>query len=245
MLRYLTLALLGLLASSISHAEEALRFSTFAMQPYSYVENKEKKGLFVEFAKLFEEQANIPISIRLLPTKRLRKSILEGSTDCSLFIKSPAIGKDLVAVADTGIRLKSSILSTRENPVEAYEDLYNRTLGVGIGTIFGHKIDTDPKLKKANAKGYDEIARMLKVGRVDAILGVEISLKYNLRQIDYQMDKLAEPYVLHSKELWLFCSKKAAAERPETIQKLKNAIVQLRQNKRLQSRLDNFFDTKH
>jgi len=226
-------------------AAEKLRFSIFAMQPYSHFTEKSGiKGIFVDLAKRLGEEANIDLSFNLLPSKRLYKNMLNGESDCTFFLTIPALSKALRQVGGTGIMLNSSVLSKKSLPITRYEQLYGHQLGVGLGIVFGHKVDTDERIQKNASKGYDEIARMLKVGRVDAILGVQISLEYNLKQLGFDLKKLAPPLVLNSRELSLYCSPKCSLEKSPQVLKLKQALTHLRKRGELQSMFNKYFDAE-
>jgi len=187
-------------------ASEPIRVSLFDIPPYAQAdEGGNLSGTFVAFFR--QVQKDVAIRIETLPAARLHRDMKAGMTDCTIYIRTAATDKIAKPIMYLGLDFHTAVFSTADANVQSYDDLKTIVLGVGRGTIFGHKIDDDPDLNKFVASDYYHAARLMKAGRIDAIVGVEWSVLHNLRKIGFDLSTLPPPLILATNPLWLFCSR--------------------------------------
>jgi len=190
-------------------------------------------GLFVDIFQKFLKDNEWNITLAAYPTARLKRYMQNGSVDCTIYIRTPATEEVAEPIVYLGVDFNSAVIAKKPTQISKYEDLKKLRLGVARGTIFGHKIDTDNEINKLITRDYRQSAIMLSRNRVDAILGVDWSILYNLMQVGVSLQDLSPPFILRSSELWVFCSHLAKLTASD-----KNAIRQRFENLRRSGQID-------
>ena len=198
------------LFSDISQAQDQKRqfhFGALELPPYVIYSGGDIQGMFMDIFHAFANQSDRVESIVPYPTGRLMKFLKQGKVDCTIFIRTPFTENLANPIVYLGVDFNTSVIAKKNTLLSQYDDLKHLRLGVSRGTNFGHKIDTDSTIQKTVTQDYRKLAEMLVKDRVDAILGIDKSLLYNLKEIGLPAHEIGPSLILQSNELWLFCSR--------------------------------------
>jgi len=210
--------------------EKELHFGALDIPPYAaQARDGALSGLFFELMQAYAEESNQVVHMAAYPASRLARYMRRGEVDCTIYIRTSfteSIGEPVVYL---GIDFKTAVMAKKVFQLSLYDDILGLRLGVARGTIFGHKIDTDERLNKTLTRDYRTAANLLKQDRVDAILGIDWTLRFNLRAVGLSAEEIGPPLVLKSSELWLFCSRQAKL-RPQDKATLRSVFQSLRKS---------------
>ena len=208
---WLTAGVVILATGQSSHAQEKeLHFGALDIPPYAaQARDGALSGLFFDLMQAYAQESNQVVHMAAYPASRLARYMRRGEVDCTIYIRTSfteSIGEPVVYL---GIDFKTAVMAKKVFQLSLYDDILGLRLGVARGTVFGHRIDTDERLNKTMTRDYRTAANLLKQDRVDAILGIDWTLRYNLRAVGLSAEEIGPPLVLKSSELWLFCSRQA------------------------------------
>ncbi len=224
------LAICAMALASVRAEAKELHFAALDIPPYAIHEaNGEMHGVLIDLIRAYRAHSDRNIRVAAFPAARLRKYVLQGEVDCTIYIRTPAAEEVAEAVVYLGLDFKTAVFAKKTTRLTKYEDLWNLRLAVARQTSFGHKIDSDDKITKIVTRDYRQSALMLSRGRVDAILGIDWSMIHNLKEVGVAPEDIGEPLVLNSKPLWLFCSRNAGLTTADK-SALRREFVELRRS---------------
>lgn len=188
-------------------------FVVFHLPPYGYQSNQgHSKGIFIDLAELLGERAGIPVNSKVLPLKRMFFHLDEERADCSIFLKTDwsMVRYDMVAplIED----FDTIIFSRNTDPIKRIEDLKGARVAAPLGSRFGNAFDQNPNIDIFRSMDYQHSAKLMKVGRVDAIIGTRLSLYYSLKKAELDPAELAPPLIYRTGSVWLQCRRDALRE---------------------------------
>jgi polar amino acid transport system substrate-binding protein len=205
-----------------------LNFGVMDLVPYGYIDDQGSHvGLFSTMNRAILKEGRFEGESRVIPTKRLTQQILAKTTDCAIFHRTTWSATHLLLVASIGEPLRTLIITYKDNPVTSYEDLLGKQIATLRGSHFGHKFDGDKRLDKLFVEDYYQGAKLLKSGRVDALIGTDLSLYYVLEKAKIPFQDLAEPLVLKTRTMWLHCSQPPTQNFP--LEAVRQGVVRLRE----------------
>lgn len=196
-----------LILSSPAFANSQLSSSIFHIAPWGYRNaNGDIAGLEYEIIKEIEKDIGEPIKINLVPYNRMIYQLKNGSSDFSIFFRSPKSEESAEPLVKWG-SLDIIIISKQGNPIKDYDDLRGQKIGVRLGGFFDKRFDNDKKLYKVTQRDYTECIEKFKAGKLDAVIGTAATLYYELQKQNISIDSLAKPYFIGQKEDWLHFSR--------------------------------------
>ena len=77
-------------------------------------------------------------------------------------------------------------------------------------------------MKKIKTNNYSQGLQMLKLGRLDGVIGSDVGVLYWSSKSKFDLDEFAKPLRLKSKEWWIHFSKKS--KKAHLMKKLKEGI---------------------
>lgn len=218
-------------------AGDPLRFATMNLAPYGIADDAPgAPGLFRAVNAAIVARAGLVAEDRILPLNRMLKHLQMGHFDCAITLAMPTIGAYLQPVAEIRPRFTSVLVARAGLDLPDLGSLNGRLLAIPRGSYPGHRIASDPTIRRYLTNGYDQSARLLQAGRVDAIAGSAFSVFHNLQAVGMNRSGLGSIVEFDSKPLWLHCS-------PMTVtagirERLRSATVALRRS----GRIDAIFD---
>ena len=193
--------------------KSGMAFAVIEIPPYGYRENSSGlRGIYYDILTEAIKRRDRPISLEVIPTKRLLNYMDEGRIACSIFLAVDFVKNRYEKIAPVGRDLRSIILAAKGQKLTVYDDLKGRRVAITRGIVYGHKVDDDPSIERIITKDYDQSMKMLKAGRVDAVVGTDVSLLYLLKKSKIDPAILPKPLVLNSKSIHLWCAKGALSD---------------------------------
>ncbi|WP_114418612.1 substrate-binding periplasmic protein [Marinospirillum perlucidum] len=234
-------ALLGaclLLAGGLVWADSSERLRALIMEtePWGFYqpEQGELQGIWIDIARLLEDETGIEQQKRLAPYARVMESLALGDADISYLIRSPD-RDDEVLHAGLLFHFGSVVQARQGIRLNDYEDLLGLRIGVLQGIRLSPRFDQDKRLHKISVRNYETQLNMLEAGRLDAIAGNSLSLAYlqEKRQLDAL---LGDRLILQVTPVTLQFSRSSGAL--ELLPVMRQGIEDLRAQGRIQAVLD-------
>jgi ABC-type amino acid transport substrate-binding protein len=201
------LKLILILTFSLNSQAKELRAAIFNIAPWGQeTKSGEVIGIQKEIISIISKDMNIPISIELLPYKRMVKSLKNGDSDFSIFYRT----KENETFADPLVRwgeLSIIVLPRKEVKIKSYKDLQGTHVGVRLGGKFDERFDNDNSVVKRNCINYADCIDKLRQGRIDAVIGTAATLFYELEVQGLKTSFFGDPFFISKKEDWLHFSK--------------------------------------
>jgi polar amino acid transport system substrate-binding protein len=196
-------------------------------------------GVHWDYLTEIHKLSNVCLNKILLPYPRIWQSIKQGEHDGGIIFKSESRSIFIEYVAPIRT-VKTVVIALKGIKIENYADLRNITIGKTRGTHLSKQFDQDTDLNIIELSNYQQAAKMIKHGRIDAIAGSALVLSYQLKanNVLIYVD-LENKLVLGEKEQWLQFSKKS--KHLNKIPLLKNAIERLRSNGKFDLIMDKYY----
>tara|TARA_R110002153_G_scaffold38643_1_gene112041 strand:+ start:21068 stop:21853 length:786 start_codon:yes stop_codon:yes gene_type:complete len=194
-----------------------------------YDENNKVAGMDFEILQQIEEYSGICMTMRLMPIARIWKSFKQGQHDGGLIFKSTDRNHSVEYAAFVG-NAEIIVIPRIGLKIHNYEQLHKMSIAKTRGTPISNRFDSDIKLNLVEVTSYGQLIKMLKLGRIDAVVGSAAPLFYNLSRFD-EIEKsiqVDDKFVLGIREKWLQFSKNSANLRK--IPKLKKAVELMNDN---------------
>ena len=216
-----------------------LNFAVMDLAPYGYITTEGRHaGLFSVMNEAILKEGGFNGESRVVPTKRLTRQMEAKITDCALFHRTPWSETHLLPVATIGQTLHTLIIAKKEVNISRYDDLKLIPIATLRGSHYGHRFDHDNQLEKLYTEDYLQSVRLLKVGRVGAVIGTDLSLYFVIKKVGIPLKDLADPLVLTSRPIWLHCSRQLSDTLP--IDRIRKAVVDLRERGFFQNIIDQY-----
>ena len=227
-LSFISLLLLG----TVLWAEERdpLIFYVNDQKPWGYVEDGELKGVSVTFVKLLGKAVSHPVTIEMAPYHRLLKDFEAGRMDFTMFLEDQKpngavpvarlLDVDIVAVGMPGFK------------IEKLSDLDGLQVGKIRGAMYSQKLVDGAQFDCVEVHSYQQAVDLLRRGRLDAVVGTPMALRYALHEMDLDSDALGEPYTLDTKTAWLYASDKS--QHQDKIEPVRQTIHRFTKNQVIQ-----------
>jgi len=200
-----------LMSWQISAHSLTLTASLPPFPPYYYADvadNSSCRGVGVKILDLITRQTGISFKMVNYPYARILKVLQSGQLDAALIFKNSMLRDDVYYVGPVATS-QVLVVGRGENQPQSYHQL--KALQ-GIAVIrkaqFQTQFDQDNTLKKIYVESYQQGLKMLKIGRVEAIIGSELGLSYAMKQLNMDPHILKQAFRLGEKEWWLHLAKK-------------------------------------
>ena len=115
-----------------------------------------------------------------------------------------------------------SIWSNKTKMIKSLDSFPNMLIGTINGASFGELYDLHKNVKKIKTNNYSQGLQMLKLGRLDGVIGSDVGVLYWSSKSKFDLDGFAKPLRLKSKEWWMHFSKRS--KKTHLMKKLKKAI---------------------
>jgi polar amino acid transport system substrate-binding protein len=209
-------------------AKITLKVGLPAFPPFAFDNSDETHvGSVVRYYQLLGDKAGLDIQVVRMPYVRMIKSLEDGRLDIAVIFRNADL-IDFVNYTGRVSYAKVAIVPQKNRLIKEYQQLLQLS-GIAVirGASFGPKFDTDQNLKKYFVNDYIQGLSMLKLGRVNAVVGSLAGIEYTSSVIGVDMKGWGKPFLLSDKEWWLHFSKKSEHKITET--QLKKAVQALYQ----------------
>lgn len=182
-------------------------------------------GVYADLLRAISERSQCPMTLRVVPIQRSIQDMRQEVSQVTMMLDRQDMNEAGLTLG-TVVRLPVQVWLPVGSPVRTVEDLAGRTVAVLRGPTYHEGVQTDPRIRKYPVSSPRQQLDMLRIGRVDAALGVEQNFLVAARSLDLHPDAFAPPLQLGGREvkLWLARSLAQAPCR----QRLADALKSLR-----------------
>lgn len=223
--------------------ENCLNFHVIKNSPMGYYNaNGDLTGVHLEYLNAIEKQSGLCINKTLTPYPRIWESIKHGKHDGGIIFRSNS-RDDFVKYVGKIKTVKTVVLPVKGAILRSYDDLKNLRIGKTKGTHLSERFDGDDSLNIIELTGYDQAAKMIRVGRIDAVAGSALVLSYQLNKHNV-IDKIAleNKLTLGEKEQWLQLAK--TSRHQDKLLLMQKAIKELQAKGALTEILDKYYGSE-
>ena len=200
-----------IMTNTLSYANnKTLYASVPAFPPFNgFVESKHCAGVNMLAIQAVIEGLPVNIEFSSYPYARILHSLKTGELDLALILKNSGLKKNVVYIGPLSY-IKIVLVTPSNITIERYEDLHQlKNIAVIRNTQFNKIFDQDKKLKKIKVDNYKQAVSLLKMNRIDGIIGSKIGLEYSLRLQGMDSSLVTNTFDLDRHELGLHLAKKS------------------------------------
>lgn len=200
-------------AGALSVQAESVKFGVFLAPPWGIEHEGEVSGITVDHIKVLTSAAGLDAQFRVVPYPRMIQQLDRGDIDCVIASQHPG-SSNTVAHLSSLYPLNVSVISRKDKKFTTDQQLLSTpaksVVGFSNGTGHFHsELFNSDKIILQLVKGHAKAPIMLSRHRVDAFVGIERLLLYELRKSD-SLDSMYFPgYTVNQLQMWLQCSKKS------------------------------------
>lgn len=170
--------------------EEVLRFPVTNWQPFTIGTKPPFAGIDVDIAREVAKRLNFQLDLRACPFKRCLKSAENGQLDLVsgvAFNEERAQYLDYFKESSYGdVSVAFYVQLGQAAKIASYEDLRRYWVGLVRGSHYFEPFNSDTVLRKYEAPTEVALLPILAAGRVDAIIGTNPNLDYQILQAGYK-----------------------------------------------------------
>lgn len=198
-----------LMLSFMAAAEDdVITVRTIGFAPYGIDSGAEPSGIYYEAANQLLARAGYRSVNHITPYTRIINGLKSGYTDLTIMFKYPELTEHVIYVAALP-PLQTVVVGLNGVSFESVASLRGKKLAYLRGANFHAEIDSDESISKHRTLDFLQGLKMLKVGRVDAIIGPMDPIISAASQMGEDASFLGEPLVLHENTPWVQVSKKS------------------------------------
>ena len=150
-----------------------------------------------------------------------------GKSDMTLILKHPDLIEHVIAV-DKVTTIKVLILNHNMIQIQSLSDLYGKKLGGIRNSAFAREIYTHKQIIPTILKDNRQGLKLLKLGRIDALVGVDMSIYYAMKKLNITRDQFSQPFIYKSMDVMLLLSNKVSD--PELEERLRTALNSMKKD---------------
>ena len=192
-------------------SDKSINFSVPPFSPFNgFDKQPECKGVGVLAIEKVIINLEEDFTLALLPYARILNSLKTGQLDLAILFKNNTVAENIEYIGPLSMA-KVLVITQSGTTVKHYKDLYQLdSIGVIRSAQFNNRFDQDELLKKVNVNSYSQAVKLLKLKRINAVIGSKIGLEYALYHENMSNELIADAFYLGDKELGLHLSKKSA-----------------------------------
>jgi ABC-type amino acid transport substrate-binding protein len=234
---------LSIAPSNANENSNCLDLHVIANAPIGYInQHNIHQGVHWDYLLAIEKESNLCLNKTLLPYARIWQSIRVGKHDGGIIFKSNSRSNIVEYVAP--IRsVKTVVVPLKGISIKSYADLRHIIIGKTRGTHLSKKFDSDKNLQIVELNNYQQAAKMIEHGRIDAIAGSALVISYQLNKYNmFTHVDIDNKWVLGEKEQWLQLSSKSS--HLDKTPQLKEAIEKLQKNGSFDKIMNKYYGDK-
>lgn len=190
---------------------ESVTFGVFLAPPWGMEHEGEVRGITVDHIKVITSAAGLDVKLSVAPYLRMIKQLEYGEIDCIIADTHPD-SSEAVAYLSSLYSLNVSVVSRKDKKFKTDQQLMSTpaksVVGFANGTGHYHSVLFNSKQVDLQlVRGHAQAPLMLSRKRVDAFVGIERLLLYELRQSNALNQMYFPGYKVNQLQMWLQCSK--------------------------------------
>ncbi|MFA9218417.1 MAG: substrate-binding periplasmic protein, partial [Sphingomonadaceae bacterium] len=179
-----------------------LRLTLVNMMPWGGYDARGRAiGALIELTTQLSLQSGVPIAPMLVPYGRAPLMLRSGASDLTFAVDSSMDGPpplDFLCTVDIVIAGRDDFRFQR------LSDLYGKVVGVLRHTAYSADLHAEPRIAKHPFDSYEQGLRMLRAGRLDAVMGVGDTIEFAIRQWPATMAGFSTRHVLTQAKVALY-----------------------------------------
>lgn len=170
---------------------EDLRFVNEHWPPYIIVSSEDKmEGIDVDILQHLADRLSLNLTTKICPWVRCLKAIEDGHADIiSAALKRPDREQYMRYIEPPYIERSVKLFYLRKGDggrIQSFADLKNLTIGVLRGSAYFPQFDNDHSIRKVDVKTTERLLEMLRLKRVDAVIGTELVTDHIISSMAYE-----------------------------------------------------------
>jgi polar amino acid transport system substrate-binding protein len=145
----------------------------------------------------------------------------KGDLDAAIIFRNESLAESVHYLSKVS-ESEVSIWSNKKKVITNLDSFPNMLIGTINGASFGELYDLHKNVKKIKTNNYSQGLQMLKLNRLDGVIGSDVGVLYWLSKSKFDLDEFPKPLRLKSKDWWMHFSKKS--KKAQLMKKLKEGI---------------------
>jgi polar amino acid transport system substrate-binding protein len=191
-----------------AHVNENLQIRTIAVTPYGMNSGDTSCGIYYDLISKVVKKMNYKPEHRIHPYARIIHELKVGKTDIAILFKYKELDNFVTYLVPLP-SINNVVLALKGTKFNNVKDFEGKILGNLRGANFSPDIQANTKIIKYETKDFLQSLKMLKLGRVDAVIGPEEAIYSAALKIGLSVDSFDKPYIISSKTPWLQLSNKS------------------------------------
>ncbi len=164
--------------------------------PFRVVTDRSMHGLDFDLMHELEKRMSIDVRFERMPWNRSLIQMQQGKADAMTGLARKPEREAFIYYIEPPYSFCSTVFYThagKGEKIRRYEDLYGKRVGFVLGSAYFSRFDEDTQMNKFGVATEDQLLRMIAVGRLDAFVGTDCQVDYEIREkgLDGALDKAA------------------------------------------------------
>jgi polar amino acid transport system substrate-binding protein len=157
--------------------------------PFRIADEKSRgsfSGIDIDLIRRIEARLGIQIEIQHHPWARSLEMLRNGQVDMITGVAYSEERAEYLAYVPTSYASVQPVFYVRKGnagQVRTYDDLYGKSIGQSIHSLYFEPYNSDPRLTKVDLSTEPQIIRMLSLGRLDLAIGTDPNIAWDIAQL--------------------------------------------------------------
>ena len=160
----------GVFAEELFDETTLIEFRTIGIPPYGIQTEAKSSGIYFDAANRLTSIAGYRLNNRIAPYARIIRELKVGLTDMTIMIKYQQLEDHVIYIAPLE-PLKIVVMGIDGVSFESVGSLKGKSIAYLRGAKFSDAIDTSQDIIRVNTTSFTQGVKMLRLKRVDAIIG--------------------------------------------------------------------------
>ncbi|OMH27155.1 ABC transporter substrate-binding protein [Motiliproteus sp. MSK22-1] len=186
-----SLFLLPTPAYSDQQDDHAFIFAVANWHPFSIGERPPFSGIDIDIAKIVASELGLTLKLRYCPFERCLVEMKHGVIDVQsgvAFNEERAKYLDYINRPYAQVSVVFYVAKNNKRRLRTYSDLYRLRVGAVSASHYFEPFNSDQKIRKTEVYQESILPPMLKRGRIDAMIGTNPNLDYEILRAGYKGD---------------------------------------------------------
>ena len=207
---FLIILMLNLFSALPLKAQECMSMHVVLNTAAGYIDKTGKiAGYHYDFLTALEKTSGICMDKHLLPHSRAKRNIQIGTYDGGILARSNDLDPYVEYITKI-LTSKMVIIPKKGVVLNSVQDLSNIRIAKIRSVDVSHVLSAETNISFVDVAGYEQGLKMLKRGRVDAILGNDLGIGIIIKKFNMLQElNLSEKLIIKEREVWFVLSKES------------------------------------
>jgi polar amino acid transport system substrate-binding protein len=159
-------------------------------------------GIDIDILELLAAELGVELDVQRHPFARILEMIKKDQADLVTGIARTPERAEYIHYIPTPYYAVGPVFYTQAgkgNSIREYDDLYKITVGYSLNSAYFEPFNSDPRLKKNGLSTEAQLLQMLALGRLEAIIGTNPNLAYDVKRLGLR-DKVQQAAYVPSQQ---------------------------------------------